>query len=136
MLSGDLVLVAQSCPTLCNPMDCSLRGSSVHRIFQTRILQWVAIPFFMGSSQPRDKTRVSHIAGTCFILYCLSHPPQFKNKGKTNNPTEKWAKTLNRYFSKYIVGGSDSKESACNAGNPGLIPGMGRSPGEGSGNPL
>ena len=39
------VLVAQSCPTLCNPMDCSLPGSSVHGIFQARILDWVAISY-------------------------------------------------------------------------------------------
>ena len=92
----------QSCPTLCESMDYSLPSSSVHGITLARILEWVAIPFSMGSSQPRDKTHVSHIAGTFFILYCLSHPPQFKNKGKTNNPTEKWAKTLDRYFSKYM----------------------------------
>ena len=53
------VLVAQLCPTLCNPMDCSPPGSSVHGILQARILEWVAIPFFRGSSQPRDRTRVS-----------------------------------------------------------------------------
>ena len=46
--------VAQSCPTLCNPMDCSLPGSSVHGIFQARILEWVAIFFSRGSSQLRD----------------------------------------------------------------------------------
>ena len=40
--------VAQSCPTLCNPMDCSLPGSSVHRVFQARILEWVAISFLQG----------------------------------------------------------------------------------------
>ena len=51
--------VVQSCLTLCNPMDCSLPGSSVHGIFQ----EWVAISFPRGSSQPRDRTRVSHIAG-------------------------------------------------------------------------
>ena len=55
--------VAQSCLTLCNPMDCSLPGSSVHGIFQTRILEWVAISFFRRSSQPRDQTQVSCIAG-------------------------------------------------------------------------
>ena len=48
------VLVAQSCPTLCDPMDCSPPGSSVHRIFQTRILEWVAISSSRGSSQSRD----------------------------------------------------------------------------------
>ena len=46
--------VTQSCPTLCDPMDCSLPGSSVHGIFQARVLKWVAISFSRGSSQPRD----------------------------------------------------------------------------------
>ena len=46
------VLVAQLCPTLCNPTDCSPPGSSVHGILQVRILEWVAIPFSRGSSQP------------------------------------------------------------------------------------
>ena len=48
------VKVAQSCPTLCNPMDCSLPGSSVHGILQVRLQEWVAVPFSRGSSQPRD----------------------------------------------------------------------------------
>ena len=63
--------VAQSCPTLCDPMDCSLLGSSIHGIFQARILEWVAISFSSGSSRPRDQTRVSFIVGRCF--YRLSH---------------------------------------------------------------
>ena len=46
--------VAQLCLTLCDPMDCSLPGSSIHGIFQARILEWVAISFSRGSSQPRD----------------------------------------------------------------------------------
>ena len=46
--------VARSCPTLCDPGDCSLPGSSVHGIFQARVLEWVAISFSRGSSQPRD----------------------------------------------------------------------------------
>ena len=50
------VLVAQLCLTLCDPMDCSQPGSSVHGIFQGRILGWEAIPFYRGSSQPRDRT--------------------------------------------------------------------------------
>jgi len=45
--------VAQLCPTLCHPMDCSLLGSSVHGIFQAKVLEWVAISFSRGSSQPR-----------------------------------------------------------------------------------
>ena len=55
------VLVAQSCPTLFDPMDCSPPGSSVHEIFQARILEWVAISFSRGSFQPRNWTRVSCI---------------------------------------------------------------------------
>ena len=63
--------VAQSCPTLCNPMDCSLPSSMVHGIFQARILEWVAISFSRRSSQLRNWTRVSCIVGRCF--YRLSH---------------------------------------------------------------
>ena len=47
------VVATQPCPTLCDPMDCSLPGSSVHRILQARILEWVAISFSRESSQPR-----------------------------------------------------------------------------------
>ena len=57
--------IAQSCPTLCDPVDCSPPGSSVHGILQARILEWVAISFSRGSSQPRDQTHVSRIAGRC-----------------------------------------------------------------------
>ena len=53
------VWVVQSCPTLCDLMDCSPPGPSVHRIFQTRILEWVSISFSRGSSWPRDRTRGS-----------------------------------------------------------------------------
>ena len=57
------VLVAQLSPTLCDPMDCSPPGSSVHGILQARTLGWVAVSFFRGSSPLRDRTWVSHIAG-------------------------------------------------------------------------
>ena len=53
--------VTQSCPTLCDPMDCSLPGSSVQGISQARILEWVAISSSRGSSQPRDQIQVSCI---------------------------------------------------------------------------
>ena len=60
--------VAQSCPTLCHPVDCALPGSSVHGILQARILEWVAISFSRGSSRPRDRTQFSHIEGRRFNL--------------------------------------------------------------------
>ena len=56
-------LVTHSCPTLCNPMDCSPPGSSVHGILQARLLEWVAMPSSRGSSRPRDQTCVSFISG-------------------------------------------------------------------------
>ena len=62
------VKVAQSCPAVCDPMDCSLPGSSVHGILQARMLKWVAIPFYRESSQPRDQTQVSRIAAGFFII--------------------------------------------------------------------
>ena len=55
------VLATQSCPTLCNPEDCSPPGSSLSGIFQAGIVEWVAIPFSRGSSQPRDRSRVAYI---------------------------------------------------------------------------
>ena len=59
--------IAQSCPTLCDPMN-SLPGSSVHGIFQAIVLKWIAISFCRGSSQPRDRTRVS-----CIVDRRLNH---------------------------------------------------------------
>ena len=60
--------VAQSCPALCDPMDCSLPGSSVHGIFQARVLEGGATAFSRGSSQPRDQTWVSRIVGRRFTI--------------------------------------------------------------------
>ena len=61
------MLVTQACP-LCDSMDCSPPGSSVHGIPQAGILEWVAISFSRGSSQPRDQTQVSCIAGRFFSI--------------------------------------------------------------------
>ena len=62
----------QSCPTPCNPRDCSPAGSSVHGILQARILEWVAVPSSRGSSRPRDRTCISHISciGRWVLHYC------------------------------------------------------------------
>ena len=62
--------VAQSCPTLCDPVDCSLLGSSIHGILQARILEWVAISFSRGSSQPRLNLGLLHYRQ---MLSHLSH---------------------------------------------------------------
>ena len=62
------VLVTQPCLTLCNLMDRSLSGSSVHRISQARILQWVAIPFFRGSSQPGIEPLAPALTGRFFAI--------------------------------------------------------------------
>ena len=58
--------VAQLYPTPCNPVDYSPPGSYVHGILQARTLEWVAISFSRGSSQPRDQTRASRFVGRCF----------------------------------------------------------------------
>ena len=66
--------VAQSCPALCDPMNCSLPGSSVHGIFQASILEWVAISFPRGSSSsgPRDQTHISSVP--CIVDgFCMWH---------------------------------------------------------------
>ena len=72
MCCAVLCLVDQLCPTLCDPIDYSPQGSSDHGILQARILEWVAISFSRGSSQPRDRTQVSRIAGRCFNLWATS----------------------------------------------------------------
>ena len=74
------MLVAQSCPTLCNPMDCSLIGSSVHGILQAIVLEWIAISFSRGSSQPRTRTRVSHIVDFTHIVALPSEPPGIEHQ--------------------------------------------------------
>ena len=61
--------VAQSCLTVCDPIDCSLPGSSVHGIFHAIVLEWIAISFSSGSSRPRDQTRVSHIVDRRFTVW-------------------------------------------------------------------
>ena len=63
-----LCLIVQLCLTLCDPLDCSPPGSSVHGILQARILEWVAMPSSRGSSLARDQTQVSHITGRFFTV--------------------------------------------------------------------
>ena len=65
------VKVTQSCPTLCNLVDL------VHGIFQTRIQEWVAFPFSRESSQPRDRTQVSHISGRFFTSWATREAQEY-----------------------------------------------------------
>ena len=102
----------QSCPTLCDPVDYSPAGSSVHGILHARILDWVVISFSRGSSDPG-------------IEPVFLTAPALADGFFTTVTT--WVD---------FPGVSESKESACNAGDLSSVPGSGRAPGEGHGNPL
>ena len=69
------VKVAQPCLTLCDPLDCSLPGSSIRGILQARILKWVAYPFSRGTSCPRNRNRVFCIAGGFFPSWATREAP-------------------------------------------------------------
>ena len=88
-------LVAQLCPTLCDPVDSTLLGSFVHRILQARIPEWVASPFPRGSSRSRDKTWASHIAGRFFTIWAT--------KKALGNSTESQIPTYFCRFSSVIA---------------------------------
>ena len=77
-----MCLVAQLCPTFCHPMDCRPPAFSDHGILQEKILQWVAIPFSGHSSQTRDRTQVSCIAGRFFTIWATrgTHSNQYRLK--------------------------------------------------------
>ena len=132
--------VAKLCPALCDPIDCSPPGSSIRGISQARILEWVAIPFSRESSPPRDWNCISCVS--CIGRHILYHCATWEA-----------LLTLQLYFFKKIIFNitsifhllltlpgfpvsSAGKESTCNAGDPGLIPGSGRSSWEGIGHPL
>ena len=72
LLPGRKVKVAQWCLTLCDPMDYTVQGT-----LQARILEWVAFPFSRGSSQPRDRTQVSHIAGRFFTSWATTEAQEY-----------------------------------------------------------
>ena len=121
------VLVTHSCLTLCDPMDCSLPGFSVHGILQTIILEWVAIPFSRGSSWPRNQTQVSCTPGRFFTIWPTREASSFIHVVAC----VKIFFFLKNFYCSYMgfPCGSDGKESACNAGDLGLITEFGRSPG-------
>ena len=114
------MIVAQSCLTPYDPIDCILPGSYVPGIFQAKILECVAIPFSRGSSWPRDRTCVSCIAGDSLLSEPLGKP-------------------LCMQVMINLPGSPGDKESPANAEDArdvGLIPGSEKSPGKGNGTPL
>ena len=76
--------VAQWCLILCDPMDCSLPGSSLHGILQARVLEWVTVSFSTGSSRPRDRTRVSCIVDRCLTIWATRGALNNKQNKNTN----------------------------------------------------
>ena len=78
MFQHTVCVCAQSCPTFCDPMGCSPPSFSVHGIFQARILEWVAISFSRGSSQPKDQTHVFCI-GRQFLYHWATWEAQIPN---------------------------------------------------------
>ena len=88
--------VALLCLTLWNPMNCSLQGSSVHGVFRTRILEWVAVSYSRQSSRPRDWTHVSCVS--CIGRWILYHWTTWEAHAKKQNKAGKvgrWGTTLN-----------------------------------------
>ena len=92
---SETVLVAQSCLTLCDPMDWGPPGSSVHGILKARILEWVAISFSRGSSWPRDWTWVSCIASGFFTIWATREAWSAKDPAMTDSHSQKacWGDT-------------------------------------------
>ena len=130
-------------------MDCRLPGSSVRGILQLRILEWVAISFSRESSRPRNGTHVSCgfcIAGEFFTIEPLGKPiSALKDATILMLKLFSFPPRLGSHpYFHYLAApntcqqhcGSDSEECACDSGDLGSIPGSGRSPGEGNGNPL
>ena len=102
----------QLCLTLCDPMDCSLPGSSICGILQARILQWVAISFSRGSSQPRDWSRVSRIAGRRFTLWATRGSPKIYIIPPVNTTyTCYWSRNTEKFL-QYLMIPCKSREIA------------------------
>ena len=106
--------VAQSYPTLCDPMDCSLPGSTIHGIFQARILEWVAISFSRRSSQPKDWTRVSSIVGRRFTIWATRETLLSTcSKGTLLGPRIRLRRTWHLFFFFFEELTSQSREKTC-----------------------
>ena len=120
--------VSQLCPALCNPMDCSLPGSSIHGIFQARVLEWGAISFSRGSSRPRDRTLLSY--SSCigrWILYITweAHP---RDEGVLILPSEPFRTLPTQHFQTrtggFLLLGEIGNSLLGGMGGNGLTPGI------------
>ena len=127
--------VTQSCPTLSDPMNCSLPGSSIHGIFQARVLEWGAIAF-SHEDYKGMQIFIILISVLCFDAIISSYEVLEEREITLKRIWRNSLKILNlRYtFAENFPGGSDGKASVYNVRYLGLIPGLGRFPGEGNGN--
>ena len=121
------VLVAQLCPTLCDPVDYSSPGSSVPGILLARILEWIAIPFLQGIFPTQGSNSGLLHTGRFFTIWVTREARSIPKR----KYRYRWGSHQRSYPSH-----STGKESAYNAGDPSLIPASERSPGEGIGYPL
>ena len=140
-------MLLQSCPTLCDPIDGSPPGSTIAGILQARILEWAAISFSNACMHAKSLRSCLTLCDPMepARLLCPQDSPG-KNTGvgavsfsTSSGPSEKrsrYHEALGHCYRAWLPGGSNSKESTCNAGDLGWIPELGRSPGGGHGNPL
>ena len=131
------VLVAQLCPTVCSPIACSPQAPL--SVEFSRQEYWSGLPFSFsrGSSWLRDQTQISRTAGRCFTVWdtwkAWDSGIQYIN---SNFLLDYTAFEIIIKYKAIFPCGSDGKESACSAEEPGLIPGLGKMPREGNGNSL
>ena len=117
--------VTQSCPTLSDPMDCSLPGSSVQGIFQARVLEWVAIAF--SASVPLFPNICCYCIKSCFSSESKEQHVLTVRQKEVKASSLYWVSIYMGIIAYLLL---------CSAEDTGLIPGLGRCPGEGNGNPL
>ena len=122
------MLVAQLCPTLCSPVDCSPLGSSVHGILQARILEWVAMPFFRGSSGCRGQTCISCFSCTAGRFFTTEPPgkhssqrqvaesPRIKIRSKHGDSNSQQAKIMTQISARTWFNGSSGGNASLGGG--------------------
>ena len=113
------VLAVQSCPTLCNPKNCSPAVSPVHGILRERTLDWVAVAFSRRSSQPRDQTWVSYITGRFFTIWATR-----ETRAHSKCSINKWAGNPDQQIDDYsglpFPSPGDLPDSGIKPGSPTL----------------